>query len=75
MKLHKLLEECTFKPNLDTTKTLLASSKSYQNLQTQANQVFRDITEKIKTQKSKLIDHNSGYKTPNKKGESGLSAK
>ena len=56
------MEECTFHPKLLTETSLLnvagtlASSKSYQNLQRQTNTVFKDLSDKVKTQRSRLFD-------------------
>ena len=54
------MDECTFKPNLrphsPSYHPALANSKSYQNLKSQTEKVFRDITQRVKDQRSKLLD-------------------
>lgn len=56
-KLVKQMEECTFQPNLrnQSPNLPLTHTKSYQNLRTQTDQVFRDITQKVRTQRSRLL--------------------
>lgn len=56
-KLLKQMEECTFHPNLRNSHSpTLVNSKSYQNLRTQTDKVFRDITQRVKAQRSKLME-------------------
>ena len=50
---NKELEGCTFKPQMAQSAT---SHKQYYNLQKQANQIFNDLSQKIRTQKKKLND-------------------
>lgn len=55
------MEECTFQPNLRSHSPVpfnhtMANSKSYQAIKSQADKVFRDITQKVKAQRSKLQD-------------------
>eukprot|EP00347_Sterkiella_histriomuscorum_P012751 403367361 len=71
--INKELEECSFKPNISraaNTQSMIGMqnhnsnlnnlhSKTYQNLKRDANQIFQDLSQKIKNQKQKYEDKNA----------------